>query len=1492
MEDLTGKTIRGYELLERIGEGGFGVVYRAFQPAVKREVVVKAILPIYVNNADFIRNFEAEAQLIARLEHLHIVPLYDYWREPEGAFLIMRWLRGGSLNESLAQGPWETTSVIKLLDQIAGALTVAHRNQVIHQDIKPANILLDDEGNAYLSDFGLAKDIQQDLDLSVSVSTTSVRGSPAYISPEQIKRSVVTPQTDIYSLGIVLYELLCGEHPFDIQNIVDLLRNQLNLQLPAVHEKRPDLPDKLNIVLWRATAKDPEARYDSVLDLAAEFKQTFVDFQSTIPITATETTLQPGITESVTGLIDLAAIDALAAGPPNPYKGLRAFQEADAADFFGRDALVQTLLERIKETNEGHRFLAVVGPSGSGKSSVVRAGLVPAIRSQWRQWYIVTLTPGTDSLNELANAIQGVITASEHPVRELLQAEDGLFQAVANGLPDAQNDLVLIIDQFEEVFTHSTDDQQQAHFLKLIHYAVTTPGSRLHVVITLRADFYDRPLLFPGFGQLMRQRTEIVLPLDDEGIIEAVHAPAQRVGLSLETGLIEKLIADVADQPGILPLMQFTLTELYEQRQGDELTLTAYQAIGGVTGALARRADELYQPMTWDQRDLTRQLFLRLVTPGAGTEDTRRRSLQSELTSLGTDQAAIERIITHFGKYRLLTFDRDPATRAPTVEIAHEALIRSWNQLREWLNQNRDDLRTQQQLATATQEWLHQDRDPSFLASGVRLALYETLQAAQTIALNEDEQAYVQASMKRRQREERNRQLRLIGLVAVSLIVFVLALVAFDQRNRAELARQIASAAESTAVAERDRADVEASISRSRELAASSLITTDQIDLPLLLSLEAIKAADTFQARNSLLTTLQAQPRLQRLLHGHTDSIRTVAYSADGRLIATGSRDNTVTVWERVSGQPLPLPTDLPSDAWINAVAFSPNNQQLAIGKADGTLVLIDLTTNNQRALSGHTDAIWSVDFSPDSQLLVSGSGDNSLQQWDVRTGEPHFAPLRGHENTVYVTRYSPDGSMIASGSADGTIRLWDATTLVEQQRLTGHTNWVLTLDFSHDGQQLASGSADGTLRRWDLTTNEASSTPSQGHTDWVRSVQFSPEGQRIISGGADGLILIWDAASGELQDGFANIAGSPVWSVAVSPDSQHIITGGELNALPVWSFQPKLPLGSLVTTTTEQILTVQASTDGEWLAYAGGLETDFAIKLRKNSDGTTQLLNGHTNSVTDLAFHPTEPLLVSNSLDRSVIVWDLETGTARYTLPIAESAFTVAISADGTHLVAGYNSGAIASWRFADLHDNIFDPQILSGHTDRVTALAFHPSTMMLASGSRDHTIRLWDGLTSQMIGEPLAGHTDGVLDLAFHPDGTRLASSSRDTTIQLWSRTEAGWISEEKPLTGHENWVFAVAFSPDGSILASASGDQSIRLWDSVQQQPLGQPLIGHVDWVNAVAFSGNQLYSAGRDGRVVAWETGISQWQSLACSIANRNLSQAESQRYFQGQIPITC
>lgn len=1495
MDDLSGKVIKGYELRDLIGVGGYGVVYSAYQPLIDREVAVKIILPEYANRPYFIRHFEIEAQLIARLEHLHIVPLYDYWREPDGAYIVMRLLRGGSLSQKLTKsGPLGIDEAATMLDQIASALNLAHRNNVIHQDLKAANILLDEEGNAYLSDFGIAKDLTRSSDEDSGDPDAVARGSPEYVSPEQILNAPISPATDIYSLGILLYEMLTGYTPFADEDDQQILRRQLYEAVPPLQNHQPELPQAFNIVIGRATEKHPKRRYENVLALARGFRE-FIDIETGAATRESAPTAGKTIERDEIATLDLTT------EPVNPYKGLRAFQEVDAADFYGRAALIERLVGRLEEEADGARFLAVVGPSGSGKSSVVKAGLIPALREGTLpgsdNWYITEMTPGSHPIEELGEALLRVAVDGDLPLTETLrEGQDGLTRALAGLLPDDGDELFLMIDQFEEIFTLVESEDDRRHFLSLLMDALHAPESRLRLIVTLRADFYDRPLLYGEFGDLMRRRTEVVLPLSPEELHQAIVQPAERVGLSLEDGLAEEIVLEVSDQPGALPLLQYALTELFMSRRGLLLTRDSYERSGGVSGALTRRADEILMMLPKQAAENARQLFLRLVTLGEGTEDTRRRALQSELNAIGGD--SMTQVIERFGQYRLLAFDREPATRAPTIEIAHEALIRQWTTLREWLDANRDDLRLQRLLVASTAEWLRADRDSSFLATGARLEQFEGLQARGSLTLTGDEAAYIAASIQLRERIRRRNRALLAALAGFAIFAAVAAVIAFFNFQQAEQARADLEVAQATTVAERDRANIASDISRSRELAITALNNRDRYDLALLLSLEALHAADTFNARSTLLSLLQSNRRLQTYLHGHTDWVRAVAFSPDGTRIASGSSDTRVILWDAENrqriGEPLEGHTNL-----VNSVAFSPDGDLLASAGRDNRIIIWDVSVQPPvmaHEIDDHTGDIWTVRFSPDGQMLASGSADRTVRLWNPVTGESIGEPLTGHDDTVYAIAFSPDGALLASGGEDNRVLLWDLTNDEPTASvLEGHTNWVRALAFSPDGALLASGGEDNTMRLWDGESGAAMGGPINLHTGTVRALVFDTDGARLISAGMDSAIWSLNVTTGNAE-GFTHPGGAAFLSLALHDAGDlRLATGGHTPAVMLWSLNADARPGHALGRLDDPALRVTFAADGHTVLAvdqtdASTPSTVYAWNAESDEATTAVMEQAGSRLVIASAFSPDGQMLALAGADRAIILHNTTDGSQSETLTEhADTIFSLAFSIDNERMASGGNDGGIVLWERNG--DGWFPLETeLQAHDDRVTSLAFSPDGRWLASGSRDSAILLHD-LENQSVRQ-LDGHNDIIESLTFDGESGLLASGGRDNAVILWDAVEGELITR---LTGHSNWVNDLTFSPDGALLVSASRDHGILLWDLQTEDDairiLGEPLAGPAAPVNAIAFSpdGQFLASAAEDGTVIRWEIGMANWVRSACAIANRALATDEGVNFLFEEEP---
>lgn len=1422
MDDLH-RVIKSYELRDLIGAGSFGAVYRAHQRLVEREVAIKIIWPVFANHPNFIRRFELEAQLIANLEHPYIVPLYDYWRDPEGAYLVMRWLKGGALSDKIRDADWGLEHISQMLGQICAALNAAHRANTIHLDLKPENILMDDEHNAYLADFGIARIIsstQQDRDEFASM------GSLAYSAPEQLTNGVLTPQADIYSLGVILYELLAGQHPFPhLEELTqtDLLTFRASEPLPDIGRLRPDLPRAVNDVIQRATAFQPEERYPDALSFFRAFRDAIKD----------QTSSSIAVGRFHEGIGANLSDDVLIS---NPYKGLRAFQESDANNFYGRQNLVQQFINRLSRDEPYHRFLAVVGPSGSGKSSVVKAGLLPALRrgavAGSSDWFYAEMVPGPQPFDELEATLIGLATNVPPDLKTQLRGgKDGLLKAIEAVLPSDGSELCLIIDQFEEVFTLVEQETETERFLELLHVAITHPATRLRLIITLRADFYDRPLLYTNLSDLMSRRTEVVVPLNRDELESAIIRPSQNVGVVMEEALITAIIAEVSERPRALPLLQYALSELFERRRGNYLLLDDYQAIGGVRGALARRADEIYNQLDPDQREATRQLFLRLITLGEGTEDTRRRALLSEVKSLAGKQAAMLQVIDLMAQSRLITLDRDPITRSPTVEVTHEAIIRQWQTLRDWLDDSRNDVRLQRSLADLADDWAHSERDKSFLLRGTRLEQYAEWAARTTLALTELERDFLGTSLREQQRqeqEERERRereealerravQRLRLLVGVLLLAVIIAggLTAF------------ATAQSQLAQLERDRAQ-----SLALEAIARRVFNEGDSDLAVVLAMEANRSANASSQARRTLGEIALSIGTRHVLTGHTARVSDVDISADGRYVATGSTDFTVRLWSVETGEQLRIFGDtsattgltLSHQGDVEAVAFSPDGTKLASGAFDFQTIIWDVETGAAlRRLGGHTGPVRALAFTPSGEQLLTGANDNLMILWDVETGQ-EIRRFVGNRGSVVALSLSPDGTQVVSASVGGELIIWDLATASIVRRLQERGTGFTDVAFSPDGLHLLASIGGGQLLYWDAVTGNLLNNFQVANFD-VRSIAFFPDNRRVLLGLVDGTLRIWDVQKG----------------VEINRLNGHAVQG-------------------LVET---DVLAVAMTKDGRLVASASRDKT--ARLWNMNNTGEVAQLFGHQGRVVDVQFTPDGQRAVSLGIDGTLRLWDWASG--QQISQIQDTRGNVRafdLSPDGRIAILGFNNGEVHRW------DLVTNEQIglFSLHSVAIASLSYSPDGRSVLSADQDGIIIHWDAFSGSVIRQ-MKGHNGTVFDLAYSADGLSFVSGGRDGKVILWDLTTGESV---QTYMGHEEPVYSVAISHDGRTILSASRDSYIIVWDrhsGAQQRRLS----GHTDAVWSIALSPDDLrvLSSSGDGQIILWDvvTGDIEQQFTAAS-----------------------
>jgi WD40 repeat protein/DNA-binding SARP family transcriptional activator len=1184
----------------------------------------------------------------------------------------------------------------------------------------------------------------------------------------------------------------------------------------------------------------------------------------------------------------------------NPYKGLRPFEEADAPDFFGREALTEQLVARLAET----RFLVVVGPSGSGKSSVVRAGLIPALRNGAlpgsERWHVVELFPGAYPLEELEAALLRIAVNPPTSLLEQLEADErGLLRAVKRVLPGDGSELVLVVDQLEEVFTLVADEQRRTRLLALLEAAVRDPHARLRVVATLRADFYDRPLLYRGFAELMRDHVEAVVPLAPEEFERAISAPAERVDLTLEPGLVSEMVADVANAPGALPLLQYTLTELFEQREGRVLTHASYRAIGGVSGALAGRADELYSGLDQVGKQAARQLFLRLVTLGEGAEDARRRVERTELASLDVDQAAMAAAIDAFGSSRLLSFDRDPRTGSPTVEVAHEVLLRAWARLRGWIDAAREDVRLHRRLSAAAAEWAESGRDPSFLPRGNKLDQHASSAGTGGLALTDVERDFLAAGLEQKLTEERaererveqtlrqNRRLRVaVGIIAVALAATIVAgLAAFRAQDREAEARSVAEAGRLGALA----------------------LLEDELDRSLLLAREGVALHDSLETRSNLLAALLRGPAAIGITRLNGDAVRWLDLTADGRVLAASFADGKVILLDvrRRKQVGSPIRAAAVESGLLN-VEFSPDRSLLAASSLFGRVGLWDTRTQALRHRLQRPEGLVcaTVAFSPNGQtvagLFVEEAaffepvpGRAVIVRWDASTGRRVGSPVQVSSRGGDFMHYTSDGERLVVVN-HAAVTVVDARTLRRVATLPhGGRPRFFSIAVSPRDPQLAAllSVREGTVEFLDLATGKRRRAVGERHTEEAERIRFSPDGTTLATSAADGKVVVWDVKSGRALETFRGHTGD-VEGLAFSPDSRTLYSGAR-SSIIAWDLHgsrslgrpfPVSPSGISFPHPRQLLVSFAVSPDGSKIAVPNGDRShrvalfDFATLKRLGPSFSPGL-----GRISALRFSPDgRTLAVGGEADAAAL---LDAGSGELVRRLSDAhaggVASIRFSPDGRKLVtSGIEDGRAIVW------------EEVSGRRIRVLdepggSLVFvdwSPDGSMLATGgSRIGFPDLGDGrvvLWSTADWSKLATlEADSALapSIDFSPDGATIAAGGNDGIARLWDTETARPVG--RPLV-HPGWVDSLEFDPTGEILVTSSQDGNVRLWDAESQRQIGSVLPGS-GIGNRAAFTpdGKRVVVAYGTGVGLVWNVDPERWKARACAVAGRSLTPDE-------------
>ncbi len=1455
--------VRGHELRQRIGVGPRGVVHVAYEPAVGRELAIKVIRPELADDPDFIRRFETESQALERLVHPRIVATFDRWRQPGAAYVTMPLFVRGSLQAALDRGELSLEDGLRVIDHVAEALGAAHRLGVVHGNLKPTNILLDTDGNASVADFALA------------ASAGGMTPTP-FSAPEHQRGAELTPSSDTYSLAMLTTSVLRG-----VEN----------------EGSRPT--DVAAAVIARGTSDDPTARHDGPEAFAHDLHAAF----------------------------GVGAHSPLVAATENPYVGLQAFQEQDAGRFFGRERLVERLVARLGRSGVQGRLIVVVGPSGAGKSSVVRAGVLPAVRhdalGDADRWFQATMTPGSDPFAALALALRCIAVDEMPGLAEKLRLE-GIAATTASMLPEPDARLVLVVDQLEELFTHASPDDADA-FLDALAASADDPHSPIRIIATLRADHYDRPLRHQTFGEVLRHSTELITPMTAAELEQATVAPAAAAGVTFEGGLVPEIVSDVMGRTSALPLLQHAMTELFERRVGATIGAASYAAIGGVTGALVRTAEDVYDGFEREARTQVRDMFLRLVTLGDGVPDTRRRVLVSELTGAGASH--VPEILETFGRHRLLSFDHDPVTRGATVEIAHESLLTEWRRLAEWIDHTRADVQAQRSLSGLASTWREHDEDPAFLLPEGQADSYATWIERPPVRLTATETDFLASSVaavEGRRAADVHRLRRLRRLVTMTGVALVIALVAgglaVRQRNNAQSsanearraqseAIEAAAAAEaSEAVAESSTLEAEASAAEAEAatlvaeasaeearasaeaadlatlVSRSAALRTDNPTVAVLLALEAHRRSETPETLQALTATLTSR-KIGRLvasrpmIEGDCGVGFTAAWLGgnarhvvvDGRLV---SRD--VVTGERTDMGPAPAPCANGGTDGSIGYATLPNLSKAWVGPALGTEISFDVPSFPRGVTPTRLvvqDILDQTTFRAKMYDTASGVAVGELVQ------QGYFSA--GAVNDELALIALSIGASEAGASSVVTVR--DAETFGPLFELSFEAV-ATAVAFDPATNEMLVGLTDGRIQTIDLATQEV-----------IASVDGLP-GPREFGIAADGTVTVVSLGGIALLDrragllpGVRPIELSTVQFAVVQPNG--MITVESPGTVAVYSFAG----GGLA----EQAWDVGASTAAVVDGRAAVLDPvrqaveviDFATGERQayallDSDGTPFVAG---------EVYPEPDGVWAVSADYALGRWEGEELVER--LDLGPSPDVRGVGREGTLIGTRHDRWYASLGRADDGRE--FATLVELDRDDPRIVFRIETSDVSDLIPSRDggmHVFRT-DGL---LVTYDSAGAEIGRLDTGLESPVFPTIDAVSGKLAVVGQHTTRGIVEVIDPATATvqevpgRNFAVSLGFAGPLGLLAITTTDGTVRLWDIDAWEPASVLFAGS----EAVVVSDATMYdpetemlSALSSRQVLQFSLDPDRWIEQACEFAGRDLTAEEWNEYVPGDIPPT-
>lgn len=1114
---------------------------------------------------------------------------------------------------------------------------------------------------------------------------------------------------------------------------------------------------------------------------------------------------------------------------------MSAFHKTDAPFFFGRENFIQQLFKAVQK----QPLVTVTGLSGSGKSSVVFAGLVPCLEAEGK-WLIDSFSPKSKPIDKLAFALRRQLADEQTQIDKaaeiaaVLRKEPLRFCTYITGILEKHpsHELLLIVDQFEELYT-LCGEQERDGFLKILIEAINY-GTGLTIVLTIRADFFGRASAYPPLTYALQQSRLELHRMTREQLQQAIEEPLQGTDVSLAHKLTDRLLDDVGDEPGNLALLEFALTQLWKQQSNNLLTHEAYSNIGGVKQAIGKYAEKFYKNLSKPEQKQAKGIFLQLVHPGEGAEDTRRLATRDEVRGYEDNW----KLVVKLANARLVATGQDKSTGMETVEVVHEALIREWQSLCNWMEEddNRPFRTWQDRLRTNARQWQANNQNEAALLRGFLLEEAEKWIKQRPDDLSQAEQKFIQASLAFREREkaekERQYQEKLQDQAALDAKekeaqILDQANQTLNEANRTVKKRLLVSSilsliiitVTSISALQKAREAKEAGQGTKLEQAgvnALRQLPSDQIEALL----SAMRAGQELKLLIQDGRPLQNYPAtspvlaLQKILDNiHQQNefasgqkvVKSVSFSPNSKYIATAGKDGTLRLWD-LSGQPILKPIQAHDGTidGVNSVTFSPDSKTIATAGEDSKVKLWDSSGKLLKTLEEKESGIKSVSFSPDSKKIATAGDYGIARIWNV-SGKQE-ATLKGYkEITIRSITFSPDGKRMATAGDDGTVRLWDLSGKQLAQITPHKGKRVFSVRFSPNGQLLATAGEDNIARIWNLSRQEQRKL--EGHENWVLFVNFSPDGKRLVTTSDDGTARVWDLLGKEIYK-FQGHEGA-VLSASFSPDGKYLATAGKDGKTRLWNLSSK------------QIIQ------------------------------TTQF-KGHQNDVNSLSISPDGKLMASGDNDGIVRLWDFSSRKQRGKEFKADNKgrlLSVKFSPDGKFIATGGEEGQAKIW---DLSGKLITR--LKGNYPWISSLSFSSDGKYIVTSGSGKPPKIWSRDGKEIA--TLEGHQALVYQVSFHPQKQLIATAAWDGTIGLWIFS-GNKINQIKIWRGHQAQIRSLSFSPDGEQIATADDNSNLKVWDLSGNPKL--EFFSYQSGVKSIAFSprGEYIATGGTNRTVKVWD-----------------------------------